>query len=177
MNLPLLGHYQMENLCTVVQTIEILRVHGCIQLENKQVGEGIENVIGNTGLMGRWQILQKYPFTIADTAHNVDGIKAVVNQLVQLRYDKLHMVFGMVSDKDAFSILNLLPKNATYYFCKPDIPRGRDVEQLSEEAFKAGLNGKTYHSVRQAYNAAVNNAGGNDVIYVGGSTFVVAEIV
>ena len=177
MNLPLLGHYQMENLCTVVQAIEILRAHGCIQLENKQVGEGIENVIGNTGLMGRWQILQKYPFTIADTAHNVDGIKAVVNQLVQLRYDKLHMVFGMVSDKDAFSILNLLPKNATYYFCKPDIPRGRDVEQLSEEAFKAGLNGKTYHSVRQAYNAAVNNAGGNDVIYVGGSTFVVAEIV
>lgn len=177
LSLPLLGNYQTENLCTAVQTIEVLRKKGLVKVDNKEVAEGIECVIQNTSLMGRWQILRKYPVTIADTAHNVDGIKAVVNQLVQLRYDHLHMVFGMVNDKDAFSILNLLPKNATYYFCTPHIPRGRDAEQLREEAFKAGLNGKSYTSVRQAYNAALNNAGGNDVVYVGGSTFVVAEVV
>lgn len=177
LNLPLLGHYQTENLCTVIQSIEVLRKKGLVKVDNKEVAEGIECVIQNTSLMGRWQILRKYPLTIADTAHNADGIKSVVNQMLQLHYDHLHMVFGMVNDKDAFSILNLLPKNATYYFCKPDIPRGRDEEQLREEAFKAGLSGKSYSSVRQAYNAAINKAGSNDVVYVGGSTFVVAEVV
>jgi len=176
-NFPLLGHYQTENLCTAIQSIAVLKTKKHIEINMDDVREGVESVISNTHLMGRWQILQKFPLTIADTGHNVDGIKSVVNQLGQLRFEHLHMVFGMVNDKDAFSILNLLPKNATYYFCKPDIPRGRDAEQLREEAFKAGLNGKSYTSVRQAYNAALNNAGGNDVIFVGGSTFVVAEMV
>jgi len=175
--LPLLGHYQIENLCTAVQSVEILKQQSQINADDSEIREGIENVVINTGLLGRWQILNNNPLTIADTAHNEDGIKLVVNQLRQLRFEKLHVVFGMVNDKAAFSILQLLPKDATYYFCKPDIPRGRDAEQLREEAFKAGLNGKIYNSVRQAYNAAVNFAGGNDVVYVGGSTFVVAEIV
>ncbi len=175
--LPLLGHYQLENLTTVIQAMEVLRSNKNPEITTGQIAEGIASVLQNTGLMGRWQVLQQNPLTIADTAHNVDGIKAVIAQLMQLRYEKLHMVFGMVNDKDAFSILNLLPKNATYYFCKPDIPRGRDAENLQDEAFKAGLNGKSYTSVRQAYNSALNNAGGNDVIFVGGSTFVVAEMV
>jgi dihydrofolate synthase/folylpolyglutamate synthase len=176
-DLPLLGNYQIENMVTVSQSLAVLRKQEILAADLKQIRAGIENVIVNTGLQGRWQILHKNPLTIADTAHNSDGIKMVVGQLATLRYEKLHMVFGMVNDKDAFAILQLLPKHATYYFCKPDIPRGHDENQLQEEAFKAGLNGKSYHSVRQAYNAAMNNAGGNDVVYVGGSTFVVAEVV
>ena len=148
-----------------------------VHLSENGFKNGLSNLIDNTNLMGRWQIIGRNPLTICDTGHNYDGIKAVVGQIRKTNFNHLHFVFGMVNDKNPDSILNLLPQNATYYFCRPDIPRGMDEELLKEIAFKAGLNGKTYSSVREAFNLAINNADIDDLVFVGGSTFVVAEIV
>ena len=131
----------------------------------------------NTHLMGRWQILNDDPLTIADTGHNVAGITEVVKQLAELRYNKLHFVLGMVNDKDIDHVLQLLPRSAEYYFCKADIPRGLDANILAEKAFELGLRGMVYESVRHAYLSAVNNAHFGDVVFVGGSNFIVAEVV
>ena len=173
---PLLAGYQNENIATSIQIIFDLMGEG-VHVSKEEIKNGISNVIQNTNLLGRWQIISKNPLTICDTGHNIDGVKAVVQQIKQTAHKNLHFVFGMVNDKDPESILYLLPKNATYYFCKADIPRAMDEEVLLEHAFKAGLNGKTYSSVREAYHLAQNNAGVDDLIFVGGSTFVVAEIV
>ncbi|MBC8319415.1 MAG: bifunctional folylpolyglutamate synthase/dihydrofolate synthase [Bacteroidetes bacterium] len=173
----LLGNYQKENIRTALRSIELLKENNIIEVSNYQVTVGVENTINNTGFYGRWQKLSNNPVTICDTAHNVDGIKAIVNQLGELTFNHLHFVIGMVKDKDAFGILTLLPNNATYYFCKPDIPRGIDSLELAELGFKAGLNGKSYNSVMQAYHSAKNNAGFNDLVFIGGSTFVVAEVI
>ena len=143
----------------------------------KTIIEGIEDVKMNTGFRGRWQVLSNNPLTISDVGHNKEGISQVVQQIRQCKFNKLHFVLGMVDDKDITDILNLLPHEAVYYFCKADIPRGMDEELLQEAAHKAGLNGKTYSSVREAYNVAVNNADSSDLVFIGGSTFVVAEIV
>ncbi len=174
---PLLGNYQTENICTALRSIELLKENSIIDVSNNEISDGIENIINNTGFYGRWQTLGTNPVTICDTAHNIDGIKAVILQLSELNFNHLHFVLGMVSDKDIFSILNILPKNATYYFCKPDIPRGMDADELAESGFKAGLNGKSYNSVMQALHSAKNNAGINDLVFIGGSTFVVAEVI
>jgi len=174
---PLLGRYQNGNLATVFQCLELLKQSGQVEIDNETIAEGIFHVIDNTSLVGRWQIINNNPLTICDTGHNPDGIQAVVSQIGEMNYEHLHFVFGMVNDKDPESILYLLPKNATYYFCKPDIPRGMDVDVLKEHAFKSGLRGEVYNSVYHAYNSAVNNAGVNDLVFIGGSTFVVAEIV
>lgn len=138
---------------------------------------GLENVVKNTNLMGRWQILGRQPLIIADTGHNVGGIKEIVMQLSNMTFKKLHFVLGCVNDKDIDGILQLLPRYADYYFCKADIPRGLDANILAEKAFKAGLHGTVYESVQQAYNSAVNNAHFEDVVFVGGSNFTVAEVV
>jgi dihydrofolate synthase/folylpolyglutamate synthase len=127
--------------------------------------------------MGRWQILSTNPLTICDTGHNPEGLQAVLEQINQTQFNQLHFVFGMVNDKNPESMLYLLPNDATYYFCKPDIPRGMDEEVLQQHGFKAGLRGKVYSSVREALNSAVNNAGAEDLVFIGGSTFVVAEVV
>jgi dihydrofolate synthase / folylpolyglutamate synthase len=174
---PLLGIYQDENICTALRVIELLKENNLIELSSKNITDGVENIIGNTGFYGRWQKLSSNPRTICDTGHNIDGIKAVVKQLEELNFVHLHFVIGMVNDKDVFSILALLPNKATYYFCKPDIPRGMDEEELARYGFKAGLNGKSYNSVTQAYHSAINNAGINDLVFVGGSTFVVSEVI
>ncbi|PKP29583.1 MAG: dihydrofolate synthase [Bacteroidetes bacterium HGW-Bacteroidetes-17] len=172
---PLLGAYQSENIVTVIQACDLLaEKYG---LSVTMVKEGIEDVLKNTGLKGRWQLLSKNPLTICDTGHNKDGLTAVVNQLKGIQCNQLHFVLGFVNDKNITDLLNLLPRNATYYFCRADIPRALDEKVLEEQAHKAGLRGQSYGSVREAYNSAVNNATSNDMVFIGGSTFVVAEVV
>lgn len=174
-NSSLTGSYQEKNLAGVLICIDKLREMG-YQIPEKAMLEGIEIVKQQTGLRGRWECLQKNPMVIADTGHNEDGIKEVLNQLKNIEYDHLHWVWGMVNDKDPNSVFPLLPKNASYYFCKPDIPRGLDAVLCKKNAFEYGLKGLSYLSVTEALDNAIQNAGINDLILVGGSTFVVAEV-
>jgi len=169
------GIYQQENIQTVLAAIDELHSSG-YHIEDKNILKGLKNVITNTVLQGRWQVLTEKPLTICDTGHNKDGITNVVEQLQQIKFNKLHIVFGMVSDKDIPGILSLLPKDATYYFCKPNIPRGLDVSELKKVADALGLRGTAYESVFIALKSAQQNAKAHDLIYIGGSTFVVAEV-
>jgi len=175
LKLPLLGRYQSKNLITTVCALDYLSKE--FSITNEDIREGLSNVIRLTGLRGRWQVLQPHPLCIADAGHNIDGIKQVVNQLRELRYDSLHFILGMVNDKSIDEMLQCLPRQAIYYFCKPEIPRGLDAQLLADKAFAMGLRGEVYPSVWNAYISAKNNAGFNDVVFVGGSTFVVAEVV
>lgn len=172
----LLGDYQFQNKKTVLQTIKVLQKQKEFIINEDAIKNGFLNVIKNTGLQGRWQQLGGNPKIICDTAHNAHGLKIVLNQLKNEKFDQLHIVLGVVNDKNLEEILPLFPKDAIYYFCKPDIPRGLDVEILKEKATQHNLIGETYHSVSNAYQTAKKNANKNDFIYVGGSTFVVAEI-
>ena len=174
-SIPLMGNYQKKNLTTVMCAVDLLRTP--FNLSDNDIRDGIANVIRNTHLMGRWQVLDHDPLIIADTGHNVDGIKEVVSQLAEMNYNKLHFVIGMVNDKDIDHVLQLLPHCCEYYFCKADIPRGLDANILAEKAFSLGLRGNVYSSVRDAYESAVNAAQCDDVIFIGGSNFIVAEIV
>jgi len=176
-NSPLLGDYQRENIATAFQGIQTLCESGEIVIDKETFREGFENTVKNTGLEGRWQVLSTNPLTIADNGHNIEGIKAVVNQLQGMSYQQLHFVLGMVSDKNHEEVLTLLPKQATYYFCQAGVPRALNAEALKEKAFKTGLNGRVYPSVMHAYRSAVNAAGADDLVFVGGSTFVVAEVI
>ena len=174
LKLDLGGWYQAKNIPAVMAAVELLQEKG-FELNRKNIRKALASVKENTGFAGRWQILGKHPLIIADTGHNADGIHAIMDQLLTYHYRQLHLVIGMVSDKDVSKILKLLPKKATYYFCKPDIPRGLNVTLLKKEAVAAGLKGKTYPTVDAALTAARDEAGKNDLIFVGGSTFVVAE--
>ena len=175
LEIPLMGNYQQKNLTTVMCALDLLR--NKFNLSEDIIRDGIAKVIRNTHLMGRWQILNKDPLTIADTGHNVAGITEVVRQLAEMSYGKLHFVLGMVNDKDIESVLQLLPRGAEYYFCKADIPRGLDANILAEKAFDMGLRGQVFESVNHAYRSAVNNAHFGDVVFIGGSNFTVAEVV
>ncbi len=172
---PLLGYYQKKNLATVVCAIDILKDK--FNIEQKDIINGLEFVVKNTNLMGRWQVLSRQPLVIADTGHNVGGIKEISIQLSDMTFRKLHFVLGCVNDKDINGILHLLPQYADYYFCKADIPRGLDANILASKAFAAGLHGNVYESVQQAYNSALNNAHFDDVVFIGGSNFTVAEVI
>lgn len=171
----LLGDYQVHNKKTVLQAIKLLQAH--FSIDESHITKGFKNVIQNTGLLGRWQILDKAPFTVCDTAHNSHGLKIVLNQIQKHSFETLHVILGVVNDKDLDSILPLFPKNAKYYFCKPNVPRGLDAEILKQKASDFCLLGKVFNSVSEAYEEAVNSAKDSDFIYIGGSTFVVAEIV
>lgn len=175
LNFPLLGDYQKKNLATIICAIDILKDK--FRLAKTFIYDGLENVITNTGLMGRWQIINKSPLAIADTGHNVAGIKEVTKQLENTDFKKLHFVLSVVNDKDIDGILELLPKYAEYYFCKADIPRGLDANILANKARDCDLKGEVYESVKQAYSAACNNAQDGDLVFVGGSNFTVAEVV
>jgi dihydrofolate synthase/folylpolyglutamate synthase len=133
-------------------------------------------VVKNTGLQGRWQQLGLFPKIICDTAHNKNGLEIVLNQIQKETFETLHIILGVVNDKDLDEVLPLFPKKAIYYFCKPNIPRGLDAVLLQKEAEKHHLKGTIYNSVSEAYDAAQNNATKEDFIFVGGSTFVVAEL-
>ena len=175
-SLDLTGYYQLKNLATVLSSVEQLRLKG-FKISDDDIESGLGRVTEITGLMGRWQTLSTAPLIICDTGHNVDGIREVLKNITATPFDNLHMVIGMVKDKDITKVLKLLPEKATYYFCKPQIPRAKDAEDIRLEAKEAGLTGDAYGSVKQALEAAKINAGSNDLIFVGGSTFVVAEIV
>jgi len=172
----LLGDYQEHNKKTVVQTFAVLNEQGQFTVSESAIKKGLLNVVSNTGLQGRWQQLRVNPKVICDTAHNAHGLTIVLNQLQKEEFNQLHLILGVVSDKDLNEILPLFPKNAIYYFCKPNIPRGLESAILQKEAAKYGLKGEIYNSVSNAYEAALKKADAKDLIYVGGSTFVVAEI-
>lgn len=175
LELDLLGIYQRHNVPTVLKTIDVLNEKGW-QLTEEHIRAGLLNTIRNTGLMGRWQILGHNPLLICDTGHNKAGIQLVVEQIHQTAWKALHLIIGMVSDKDQDEVLALLPVNARYYFTRADIPRATQPEELAAKAEKFGLKGDCYPTVRQALSAALANAGENDLVFVGGSNFVVAEI-
>ncbi|MFM8949855.1 MAG: bifunctional folylpolyglutamate synthase/dihydrofolate synthase, partial [Bacteroidota bacterium] len=170
----LAGSYQKHNIPLVLAAVELLNEQD-IRVSEKALRQGLKNVKTNTGIRGRWEVISKKPITIADTAHNKDGITAVVKQLKRIKHKNLHLVLGAVNDKDISSMLALFPKNGTCYFCKPNIPRGLDALELKQVAEKIGLRGEAYASVKNALKAANQNAHQKDLIYVGGSTFVVAE--
>lgn len=173
----LLGDYQAENLVTTITALDVLAEKAFIKLDERSLLKGLSAVTMNTGLTGRWQILRQNPRVICDTAHNADGVAAVVTQLSVQSYCHLRMVFGMVKDKDIDLILALLPKEAQYYFCEPQVPRKLAVKELEGYAHHHGLKGCAYLTVQEALVAAMREAGNNDLIFVGGSTFVVAEVI
>ena len=172
----LIGEYQMHNKKTVLQTIAILNEQKEFQITTANIKSGLLHVVKNTGLQGRWQQLGKFPKVICDTAHNKNGLQIVLKQIQKEEFDDLHIILGVVNDKDLNEILPLFPKNALYYFCKPNIPRGLEASILEKKAIIFGLKGEVYNSVTAAYQKAKQNAAKSDLIFIGGSTFVVAEI-
>ncbi len=176
LDLDLTGSYQIKNLATVLNSVLELKKAGFI-ISDDHVKKALKQVKKLTGLAGRWQTLSQNPLIICDTGHNEDGIREVLKNLNSYSYTKLHMVIGMVKDKDISKILALLPQKASYYFCSPDIPRAKSASDLKEEASVLGLRGESYGSVRLALEMAKKNASENDLIFVGGSTFVVAEVI
>ena len=172
----LVGDYQIHNKKTVVQTISIVNSKGTYKISEDNIKSGLLNVKKNTGLEGRWQQMGKYPKIICDTAHNKNGLEIVLKQIQKEKFETLHIVLGVVNDKDLDEVLPLFPADAIYYFCKPNIPRGLDAIILQEKAATFNLNGKAYNSVSESYTKALQNASKTDFIFIGGSTFVVAEI-
>jgi dihydrofolate synthase/folylpolyglutamate synthase len=170
----LLGAYQQHNKKTVLKTVEVLQEQ--LPIPEMAIKNGLINVVANTGLRGRWEQIRQNPTVIADTAHNSHGLKPVMAQIAAQQYATLRIVFGVVNDKNLDEILPLLLKGAVYYFTKPNVPRGLDTKILADAAKKYTLNGKIFPSVPEAYAAALQDAAPDDFIYVGGSTFVVAEI-
>jgi len=171
----LTGLYQPKNIVTVIKTLEILSQQTQTKIVRQSIYGGLKQVKKLTGLQGRWQTLSKNPMVICDTGHNEAGIKEVLKNIKQTSHNKLHIVFGMVKDKDITKVLSLMPKHADYYFCKPDIERGLDANELQEQAAEFGLLGSACNSVLEAKNSATEKALENDLIFIGGSTFVVAE--
>lgn len=171
----LLGDYQISNKKTVLATID--SIQNVFNVSDAAIKKGFLNVVVNTGLLGRWQVLNVEPKVVCDTAHNSHGLKIVLNQIQKEQFEGLHFVLGVVNDKDLDSILHLFPKNAKYYFCKPNVSRGLDAEVLKKKSLEFGLVGNVYSSVSEAYLEALRAANPKDFIYVGGSNFVVAEII
>jgi dihydrofolate synthase/folylpolyglutamate synthase len=169
------GDYQRYNLPGILEAVEQMRNQGWI-LTKEEVKLGLVRVSEQTGLKGRWQILQTQPLTIADTGHNEAGILEVVNQLKRYTYSKLWIVIGMVNDKDISKVLDLLPKDAIYIYCQANLPRAMDAHLLASKAKEKGLMGQVIPRVSDAVEFARKNAGADDLIFIGGSTFVVAEI-
>jgi len=170
----LLGSYQEKNMSTAIHAVNVLKSY---MISESHIINGLKNVVQNTNFKGRWQILQHKPLVICDTAHNREGLSYVMNQLASLSFNKLHMVIGVVNDKKLDNILALFPVKATYYFCKPNIPRGLNEVDLKSSAENFHLVGDAYGSVHEAYLKAISDAEIDDVVFVGGSTFVVAEVV
>lgn len=169
------GVYQEKNIRTARKAIDLLRTH--FDITDEQEKEGLLHVVKHTGLLGRWQVLQQSPKVIADTAHNAHGLQVVMPQLEAEPHQNLYMVIGVVNDKDLTEILPLFSKEAIYMFCKPNVARGLDAAILQQKAAEFGLNGAVFNSVSEAYEKALQLASPLDLVYVGGSTFVVAEII
>jgi dihydrofolate synthase/folylpolyglutamate synthase len=176
LQLDLTGSYQLKNIKTVLSAVEQLRLQGFI-ITDEHVQTALRQVKTLTGLHGRWEVLSRNPLTICDTGHNPEGIKEVLQNIAATPYTHLHFVIGMVNDKDISKVLSMLPADATYYFCKPDIPRGLEAKNLKLQAESFGLHGEAYATVKTALQSAKKNAQQGDLVFVGGSTFVVAEVV
>ncbi len=172
----LLGIYQVKNIRTALVAFSQLNKLG-FNLSDEAIKEGGSKIVKQTSLLGRWQSLGSHPNIICDTGHNVAGIREILNQLTSLKFKHLHMVIGMVDDKEIDEVLGLLPKDATYYFTKASIPRALNEEVLKEKAAHFQLEGKAFKTVEEALNASKKAATCDDLIFVGGSTFVVAEVV
>lgn len=173
--LDLLGQYQHKNIPAVFKAVDLLNGIG-YKIVQDNLREGLENVVANTGLLGRWQVIGNNPLIVCDTGHNEDGMKSIVKQLGNTAYKQLHFIFGTVGDKDPEKVLALLPKQANYYFVKADIARAMDAYELAKKAKEFGLTGEVYSSVNEAYKKAQRSADKSDMIFIGGSTFVVAEV-
>ena len=176
LNSDLIGSYQSKNIKTAEQAVIELNKVG-FNITGEHLIEGLLRVVKNTGLLGRWQILNEKPKVVCDTGHNKEGLTYVMNQLKKETFKSLHVVFGVVNDKDLSTIVGLLPKKATYYFCKPNIPRGLDAKKLKDALLEYNLLGEAYSSVNEAYKSAKDAAKKDDFIFIGGSTFTVAEII
>ncbi len=176
LTLDLTGAYQLKNIKTVLEAVKKIRLKG-FNISNEHISLALNQVKKLTGLMGRWQILQENPLIICDTGHNEDGITEVLKNIAATPHQNLLIVIGMVKDKDIQKILTLLPKNAKYFFCAPDMPRAKSADELMLEAQSFGLIGEAYPSVKSALIAAKFEATKNDLIFIGGSTFVVSEVV
>ena len=172
----LTGVYQHKNLKTVMAAVNELQKGG-LKISEKAIYKGLKNVVSGTGIMGRWQQLSASPAAFCDTGHNIDGIRQVLQQIGMVKHKKLHFVLGVVSDKKIEPILAVLPKDAVYYFCRPSIPRGLSELELMDKAVAYKLKGLAYPSVKGAWKAALKAAGKKDLVFAGGSTFVVAELV
>jgi dihydrofolate synthase/folylpolyglutamate synthase len=172
---PLGGDCQSKNLKAVFASFGMLKKS--FPVSEKNIIDGIRKVVINTGLYGRWQTLGTSPLTICDTGHNKEGLEYVMNQLLHIKKSALHFVVGFVNDKDLSLVLPLFPTNAIYYFTKASVPRALNELVLHREAAKFGLKGESYSSVKEAFESAKKNAKPDDVIFIGGSTFVVAEVV
>ncbi|MCD6355450.1 MAG: bifunctional folylpolyglutamate synthase/dihydrofolate synthase, partial [Prolixibacteraceae bacterium] len=175
LKLDLRGMYQKKNLPAVIKTLKLMAAKGW-QISDAAIFNGLGKVTELTGLQGRWQIIGANPMIVCDTGHNEDGIREVVEQLSQTPHKKLHFIFGLVSDKDPQKVLALLPQDATYYFTRAQIPRAMDEKTLADRSALFGLKGNNYPAVKQAFNEAKKNSGREDLIFIGGSTFVVAEV-
>ncbi len=171
----LIGEYQKFNIAVILQSVEILK--NIFDINEKQLKEGLINVVKNTGIMGRWQTLNDNPKVICDAGHNIDGIHNVTNQIKNLQFEKLHFVIGFVKDKDINGILKILPQNALYYFTKANLLRALNEKELKKQAETHNLYGDDYISVETAILNALKNATDNDLIFIGGSTFIVAEAI
>ena len=169
------GDYQQKNLRTILTALSILR--NAFNISEQNISYGLSNVCEQTGLMGRWQTLKEFPKTVCDVGHNVGGFEYIVKQLTRQQYKTLRIVIGMVNDKDINGVLALLPKDAKYYFTKAKVARALRPEEKKKKAKGYGLNGNCYPSVTEAYEAAVKEASTDDFIFIGGSCFVVAEVV
>ena len=171
---PLKGNYQHRNLPGVMKAVEALR--HTFSITDEQTRKGLEDVIANTHLKGRWQVLRNSPMVVCDTGHNLSGVTEVFRQIASSTFNHLFVVWGMVKDKDVKPILAVLPRDGYYFFCQAKIPRAMDARLLQEEAAALGLRGEAISDVNDARRAALSRASHDDFIFIGGSTYVVAEI-
>ena len=171
----LLGGYQKKNVKTAVKTFQVLNSLG-FKVADHSVEKGMLSVVKNTGLRGRYQIIQEEPKVICDTAHNFEGLSSVLGQLKKEKYNKLKIVLGVVDDKDLSKVVGLFPNDAEYYFTQPEIGRALTKEKLADVFEKENINGEKIETVKDAYELAKSNSANEDLIYVGGSTFVVADL-
>ena len=168
--------YQTENIRTALAAIHLLQTKKILEIKDKAIQLGFSNVRKNTHLLGRWQWIAKHPKIVVDVGHNEDGIRKIKEQLKTERYRKLHIIYGAVKDKEVENILELLPKNAIYYFTEPQMPRKLDAQQLHEKALQHGLQGSVYPHPKDALGVAKSQANEEDLILIMGSFFVVSEI-
>ena len=176
LDVDLSGVYQQKNIVTVLAALEIVKTIWP-KVTPECIKSALRHAAANTGLMGRWQVLSRNPLVVCDTGHNVDGITYVVSQIARTPHERLHFVLGMVADKDISGVLQLLPTEATYYFTNASIPRAMKAAELQQLASGFGLRGEAFATVEEAKKNAEKNAAANDLVFIGGSTFVVAEVV